>query len=162
MDRTSFEVLGPTKGNSAADVIQPTTGKVFPLMLLTGFLGIFFLVNIRRMLIIDFRLPWPSSTATGATLKPHPFFTMDCYEHIWTMTVLARTYGPRPLLCLAPSPIPLQMMPWAGQPSLRPCSSKFQTAPSCLWPHFSYHGQCLPGQHAGGQLHVLFGGLCMA
>ncbi|KAK9868357.1 hypothetical protein WJX84_007164 [Apatococcus fuscideae] len=69
MDFTSYEVLGPTAGNSASDVVEPVASKVFPLMFLTGFLGIFFLVNIRRMLIIDFRLPWPSSTATGVLIN---------------------------------------------------------------------------------------------
>lgn len=91
MDETSFRVLGPTAGNSEADVVQPVAGKVFPLMFLTGFLGIFFLVNIRRMLIIDFRLPWPSSTATGQCLSrpgpgllsstsPSPLLIIPCNE----------------------------------------------------------------------------------
>ena len=69
MDRTSFEVLGNTQGNRSEDVVQPTAGRVFPLVFMVGLLGIFLLVNLRRVLIVDFRLPWPSSTATGA----HPF-----------------------------------------------------------------------------------------
>lgn len=65
MDETSFDVLGNTQGNRREDVVEPSPGRVFPLVFLIGLLGIFMLVNLRRVLIVDFRLPWPSSTATG-------------------------------------------------------------------------------------------------
>ena len=65
MDRTSYEVLGNTQGNSAEAVVEPVLGRVFPQVFMSGLLGIFLLINLRRVLIIDFRLPWPSSTATG-------------------------------------------------------------------------------------------------
>ncbi len=65
MDRTTYEVLGDTEGNQSEDIVEPTPGRVFPLVFMIGLLGIFLLVNLRRVLIIDFRLPWPSSTATG-------------------------------------------------------------------------------------------------
>ena len=65
MDKTSFDVLGDTLGNRRQDVVEPSPGRVFPLVFFIGLLGIFMLVSLRRVLIIDFRLPWPSSTATG-------------------------------------------------------------------------------------------------
>ena len=72
MDKTSFDVLGDTLGNRRQDVVEPSPGRVFPLVFFIGLLGIFMLVSLRRVLIIDFRLPWPSSTATGEPCSTHP------------------------------------------------------------------------------------------
>ena len=67
MDRVSYEVLGNTLGNRSEDVVEPLPSKVFPFVFLIALLGIFMLVNLRRTLIVDIRLPWPSSTATGTS-----------------------------------------------------------------------------------------------
>lgn len=77
MDRIAYEVLGETEGNRVEDIVVPAPGRVFPQVFMTGLLGIFLLINLRRVLIIDFRLPWPSSTATGKLL---------CYKIDWTGT----------------------------------------------------------------------------
>ena len=91
MDRVSYEVLGNTQGNRSEDVVQPTPGRVFPLVFMVGLLGIFLLVNLRRALIIDFRLPWPSSTATGMLsmiIIKQPVFMSSMHEKRWQVLPL--------------------------------------------------------------------------
>ncbi len=90
MDRVSYEVLGNTLGNRSEDVVEPLPSKVFPFVFLIALLGIFMLVNLRRTLIVDIRLPWPSSTATGTSHSTRIGY-MPCALHdfcpLWTWQV---------------------------------------------------------------------------
>ena len=54
-------------GITPQDAYEPELGRIIPYMVCIAFIGIFVVLVLRKAMIIDFRLPWPSSTA-GASL----------------------------------------------------------------------------------------------
>ncbi len=53
----------------AQDVYEPDMKRIVPYMFCIGLIGIFTLVILRKRFIIDYRLPFPSGTATGTLIS---------------------------------------------------------------------------------------------
>ena len=51
------------------DVYEPEMKRIVPYMLCIGLIGIFTLVVLRKRFVIDYRLPFPSGTATGTLIS---------------------------------------------------------------------------------------------
>ena len=51
------------------DVYEPELTRVVPYMFCIGLIGIFTLVLLRKRFIIDYRLQFPSGTATGVLIS---------------------------------------------------------------------------------------------
>ena len=51
------------------DVYEPEMKRIVPYMFCIGLIGIFTLVILRKRFVIDYRLPFPSGTATGALIS---------------------------------------------------------------------------------------------
>ena len=51
------------------DVYEPTLKRIIPYMFCIGIVGIFMLVIMRKRFIIDYRLHFPSGTATGILIS---------------------------------------------------------------------------------------------
>ena len=51
------------------DVYEPEMQRIVPYMFCIGLIGIFTLVLLRKRFIIDYRLPFPSGTATGVLIS---------------------------------------------------------------------------------------------
>lgn len=56
-------------GNSPTDVQPYETSKAIAYMLLIGFTGIFSVTALRKIFIIDYKLAYPSGTATGVLIN---------------------------------------------------------------------------------------------
>ncbi|KAK9803708.1 hypothetical protein WJX73_003954 [Symbiochloris irregularis] len=55
------------------DVIQPSLGRFIAFMYVIAFAGIMVIANLRKLMVIDYRLTYPSGSATGIMIKG--FFT---------------------------------------------------------------------------------------
>ena len=51
------------------DVYEPVMQRIIPYMFCIGLVGIFMLVVLRKKFIIDYRLHFPSGTATGILIS---------------------------------------------------------------------------------------------
>lgn len=51
------------------DIYQPVMQRIIPYMFCIGLIGIFMLVIMRKKFIIDYRLHFPSGTATGILIS---------------------------------------------------------------------------------------------
>ena len=51
------------------DVYEPNMARIIPYMFCIGLIGIFMLVIMRKKFIIDYRLHFPSGTATGILIS---------------------------------------------------------------------------------------------
>ena len=58
------------------DVYPPNMQRIIPYMFCIGLIGIFMLVLMRQKFIIDYRLHFPSGTATGVLIAG--FHTPGC------------------------------------------------------------------------------------
>ena len=56
-------------GNAPTDVQPYETGKAIAFMVLIGFTGIFSVTALRKIFIIDYKLAYPSGTATGVLIN---------------------------------------------------------------------------------------------
>ena len=56
-------------GNSPTDVVEYSTPKTIGYMFLIGFTGIFAVTALRKIFIIDYKLAYPSGTATGVLIN---------------------------------------------------------------------------------------------
>lgn len=52
-------------GYQPETVFDPDLHKTIPYLLMTAVLGVFMLTQLRKLMIIDWRLPFPSGTASG-------------------------------------------------------------------------------------------------
>lgn len=75
MDQQSYENVGNIPANQPEDVYNPTLQRILPYMFCIAFLGIFFLVPLRDLFILEYDLPYPSGTATGFMINS--FFTEE-------------------------------------------------------------------------------------
>lgn len=50
-------------------VIDPELSKTIPYLLMTAVLGVFMLTQLRKLMIVDWRLPFPSGTASGIMMQ---------------------------------------------------------------------------------------------
>jgi len=55
-------------GFSPEAIYDPIMSRIVPYLLLTAVLGVFLLTQMRKLMIIDWRLPFPSGTASGLML----------------------------------------------------------------------------------------------
>jgi hypothetical protein len=60
--------VGDATGRPEA-VYDPTLARIYPYIALTGILGVFLLTNIRKLMIVDWQLPFPSGTASGIMME---------------------------------------------------------------------------------------------
>lgn len=56
-------------GYKEEEVYDPTLSRTIPYLLLISLTGIFVLTSLRKLMIIDWKLPFPSGTATGIMLE---------------------------------------------------------------------------------------------
>lgn len=70
MDQKTYELIGPDyPGNRAEDVKNPSLGWMIIFMFVVSFLGLFSLVALRKVMVIDYRLTYPSGTATALLIN---------------------------------------------------------------------------------------------
>ncbi|XP_027348880.1 probable metal-nicotianamine transporter YSL6 [Abrus precatorius] len=70
MDQRTYELIGPDyPGNRAEDVKNPGLGWMMGFMFVVGFLGLFSLVPLRKVMVLDYKLTYPSGTATAMLIN---------------------------------------------------------------------------------------------
>ncbi|KAF7018683.1 hypothetical protein CFC21_031945 [Triticum aestivum] len=70
MDQKTYELIGTDyPGNRAVDVKNPSLSWMIGFMFLVSFLGIFILVALRKVMVIDCKLTYPSGTATAMLIN---------------------------------------------------------------------------------------------
>ncbi|CAA6667856.1 unnamed protein product [Spirodela intermedia] len=70
MDQKTYELIGANyPGNRAEDVKNPSLGWMIGFMFVVSFLGIFSLVPLRKVMVIDYKLTYPSGTATAMLIN---------------------------------------------------------------------------------------------
>ncbi|KAH7683234.1 Oligopeptide transporter OPT protein [Dioscorea alata] len=70
MDQKTYELIGPDyPGNRAEDVKNPSLGWMIGFMFVVSFLGLFSLVALRKVMVIDYKLTYPSGTATALLIN---------------------------------------------------------------------------------------------
>ncbi|MED6111177.1 putative metal-nicotianamine transporter ysl6 [Stylosanthes scabra] len=70
MDERTYELIGPDyPGNRAQDVINPGLGWMIGFMFVVSFLGLFSLVPLRKVMVLDYKLTYPSGTATAMLIN---------------------------------------------------------------------------------------------
>eukprot|EP01018_Ginkgo_biloba_P020084 Gb_39396 [translate_table: standard] len=70
MSRKTYELAGThTEGNTADTIRDPSIGWMTGYLFLVTFLGILVLVPLRKVMIIDYRLTYPSGTATAVLIN---------------------------------------------------------------------------------------------
>lgn len=70
--QTYLNMGGAPRNSTAFDpsvVYDPNASRTIPYLLLTAVLGVFMLTSMRKLMIIDWRLPFPSGTASGIMLQ---------------------------------------------------------------------------------------------
>ncbi|XP_057437540.1 probable metal-nicotianamine transporter YSL6 [Lotus japonicus] len=70
MDQRTYELIGPDyPGNRAEDVKNPGLGWMMGFTFVVGFLGLFSLVPLRKVMVLDYKLTYPSGTATAMLIN---------------------------------------------------------------------------------------------
>lgn len=70
MDQRTYELIGVDyPGNRAEDVKNPSLGWMIGFMFVVSFLGLFSLVALRKVMVIDYKLTYPSGTATALLIN---------------------------------------------------------------------------------------------
>ncbi|KAF0924974.1 hypothetical protein E2562_015038 [Oryza meyeriana var. granulata] len=70
MDQKTYELIGTDyPGNRAVDVKNPSLGWMIGFMFVVSFLGLFSLVTLRKVMVIDYKLTYPSGTATAMLIN---------------------------------------------------------------------------------------------
>ncbi|KAL6652776.1 hypothetical protein ACP70R_011701 [Stipagrostis hirtigluma subsp. patula] len=70
MDQKTYELIGTDyPGNRPEDVKNPSLGWMIGFMCVVSFLGLFSLVALRKVMVIDYKLTFPSGTATAALIN---------------------------------------------------------------------------------------------
>ncbi|KAL9331201.1 hypothetical protein ACSQ67_000811 [Phaseolus vulgaris] len=70
MDQRTYELIGPDyPGNRAEDVKNPALGWMMGFMFVVSFLGLFSLVPLRKVMVLDYKLTYPSGTATAMLIN---------------------------------------------------------------------------------------------
>ncbi|KAI4968370.1 hypothetical protein ZWY2020_058025 [Hordeum vulgare] len=66
MDQKTYELIGTDyPGNRAMDVKNPSLSWMIGFMFLVSFLGIFILVALRKVMVLNYKLTYPRGTATA-------------------------------------------------------------------------------------------------
>ncbi|KAI9177190.1 hypothetical protein LWI28_012107 [Acer negundo] len=70
MDERTYKLIGPDyPGNRAEDVINPGLWWMMGFLFVVSFLGIFSLVPLRKVMVLDYKLTYPSGTATAMLIN---------------------------------------------------------------------------------------------
>ncbi|KAG0476064.1 hypothetical protein HPP92_012513 [Vanilla planifolia] len=70
LNKKTYELAGvDVEGNVAGSYKEPGIGWMIGFCFLVSFVGIFILVPLRKILIIDYKLPYPSGTATAVLIN---------------------------------------------------------------------------------------------
>lgn len=70
LNRKTYELSGVnTEGNSAGDVKEPGFGWMTAFLFLVCFIGLFVLIPLRKVMIIDLKLTYPSGLATAVLIN---------------------------------------------------------------------------------------------
>ncbi|KAK9831441.1 hypothetical protein WJX81_005019 [Elliptochloris bilobata] len=69
MSRTVYLSSAGVAGNNPNDVVDPDLRRVIPYLLLISLIGNFIMIQLRKRFIVDYRLPYPSSTVAGIVLN---------------------------------------------------------------------------------------------
>ncbi|KAK9090077.1 hypothetical protein Sjap_023254 [Stephania japonica] len=70
MDKKTYELIGAdTPGNRPEDVKNPALGWMIGFMFVVSFLGLFSLVPLRKVMVLDYKLTYPSGTATAMLIN---------------------------------------------------------------------------------------------
>nr|TKW04025.1 hypothetical protein SEVIR_7G082300v2 [Setaria viridis] len=70
MDQKTYKLIGDDyPGNSNMDVNNPSLGWMIGFMFAVSFLGLFSLVALRKVMVIDYKLAYPSGTATAMLIN---------------------------------------------------------------------------------------------
>ncbi|KAF7011371.1 hypothetical protein CFC21_025689 [Triticum aestivum] len=70
MDQKTYELIGTDyPGNTAVDVKNLLLSWMIGFMFLVSFIGIFSLVALRKVMVIDYKLTYPSGTATAMLIN---------------------------------------------------------------------------------------------
>ncbi|CAN1850157.1 Probable metal-nicotianamine transporter YSL6 [Linum perenne] len=70
LDERTYELIGKDyPGNRAEDVINPGLGWMIGFMFVVSFLGLFSLVPLRKVMVMDYKLTYPSGTATAMLIN---------------------------------------------------------------------------------------------
>jgi hypothetical protein len=67
-----------TPGFNGEAVYDPEPSRTIPYLLMTAVLGVFMLTQMRKLMIIDWRLPFPSGTASGIMLSSFHTAVRQC------------------------------------------------------------------------------------
>ncbi|KAL3688954.1 hypothetical protein R1sor_015263 [Riccia sorocarpa] len=69
MSSFAYESIGDQPGNTLQDVKNPSLGWMYAFIFTVSLLGIFVLVPLRKIMIIDYKLIYPSGTATAVLIN---------------------------------------------------------------------------------------------
>lgn len=70
LNRKTYELSGVnTEGNSASDVKEPGFGWMTAFLFLVCFIGLFVLIPLRKIMIVDLKLTYPSGLATAVLIN---------------------------------------------------------------------------------------------
>lgn len=70
MDQTTYSLIGADyPGNRAKDIKNPSLGWMIGFIFTVSFLGLFCLVPLRKVMVIDYKLTYPSGTATALLIN---------------------------------------------------------------------------------------------
>ncbi|CAN6472524.1 unnamed protein product [Victoria cruziana] len=70
MDRKTYELIGADNpGNRIEDIKNPSLGWMIGFLFVVSFLGLFSLVPLRKIMVLDYKLTYPSGTATALLIN---------------------------------------------------------------------------------------------
>lgn len=70
MDERTYQLIGADyPGNRAEDVKNPSLGWMIGFLFVVSFLGLFSLVPLRKVMVMDYKLTYPSGTATAMLIN---------------------------------------------------------------------------------------------
>ncbi|CAN8265027.1 unnamed protein product [Cochlearia groenlandica] len=70
LNRRTYELTGVnTQGNNARGIKEPGVGWMTSFLFVTSFIGLVVLVPLRKVMIIDYKLTYPSGTATAVLIN---------------------------------------------------------------------------------------------
>ncbi|KAK6912956.1 Oligopeptide transporter, OPT superfamily [Dillenia turbinata] len=70
MDERTYRLIGPDyPGNRAEDIINPGLAWMIGFLFVVSFLGLFSLVPLRKVMVMDYKLTYPSGTATAMLIN---------------------------------------------------------------------------------------------
>eukprot|EP00253_Pinus_taeda_P000935 PITA_00935 len=69
MSSSTYNEVGQTEGNNPRDTKDPQLGWIIVFLFVVSFLGLFGVVALRKIMIIDYKLTYPSGTATAVLIN---------------------------------------------------------------------------------------------